>query len=317
MGEYMQTSKETERKEITGMISDIQRFSLHDGPGIRTTVFLKGCPLRCFWCHNPETLSRNKELQYFSKKCTNCGACIKVCPVNAHVHEENSHIFLRDRCTACGLCVDVCCFGALDQVGKEMTVINLFDELKKDKAYFNYSGGGITFSGGEPLMQNQFILGVLKLCHIEGIHTAIETSGYSHWENLEALIPWLDLIIMDIKHMNEVQHKKFTGVSNKKILENAAQLSQSGVKLLIRTPIIPGVNASIEDIGAIAEFISTFPNLLYYELMPFHQMAQDKYQSVGIENRAMNIHPPSPELLSALAEHGAHKGVRDVRIATP
>lgn len=331
---------------VFGLITNVQRFSIHDGPGIRTTVFFKGCPLRCFWCHNPETWRMQPEIQLFTERCIGCGECIKRCPQGAHklademangnVHEQanenedgqidkrgdrqvdgrrdRQRLFNRELCLACGKCAESCYAGALVMTGKWWTPEELLEELMKDHKYYEESGGGITLSGGEPLLQQKFCLRILQLCKDNGLSTAIETAGFCRWEDLEGLLPWLDLIIMDIKHLDDEQHKAVTGVSNRRILENAQRLSAAGMPLLIRTPVIPGVNDTPEAIGAVAGFIRSFPNLLYYELMPFHRMGEGKFRSLGLTCSASSLTPPSADTMQALARHARDCGVRDVKV---
>lgn len=283
-----------------GLITDIQNFSIHDGPGIRTSVFLKGCPMRCFWCHNPETWSIIPEVQYFEEKCTGCGNCSKICPGVMKTDKEGKREFVHALCTLPENCSEECNYDALELRGKWWSPVDLFNVLIKDIAYFRNSGGGITLTGGEPLLQHEFCLEVLKLCKSAGIHTAIETAAYCKWEDLKSLLPWLDLVIMDIKHMDDDIHKKCTGVSNKIILENALKLNETGIPLLIRTPVVPGINDNPEDIGNIAEFIKDFKNLTGYELMPFHNMATGKYKGLGIKYKASEYKRPEVETMAGL-----------------
>ena len=284
----------------TGLISDIQRFSLHDGPGIRTTVFLKGCPLRCFWCHNPETWSAKPKLRYCKDACCGCGNCLEACPKEAHIVTGGCHTLRRELCTACGDCVDFCSYGALEIIGTYMTCDALFREITKDKHYYASSGGGVTLSGGEPLSQHLFCLEFFRLCKSEGIHCAIETSGFAPWNVIESLLPYLNLVILDIKLMDEPKHLRHTGVSNKLILENAKRLSQTGTKLIVRTPVVPGVNNDAESIKGVYLFIRDFPNLIKYELMPYHKLAESKYESLGAENPAKGLSAVTREEISWL-----------------
>lgn len=304
-----------EKKDgIMGLISDVQRFCIHDGPGIRTTVFMKGCPLRCFWCHNPETWHMKQEVQLFTERCIGCGECFKCCPAGAHFMIDGQRRFKRELCTACGKCVESCYSGALVMAGKWWTPNELMKVLLKDKNYYENSGGGITLSGGEPLLQQQFSLQVLKLCREAGLSTAIETCGMYRWGEVEELLPWLDLVIMDIKVMDEEKHWSATGASNKNILANAQKYSETGIPLIIRTPVIPTVNDTVEDIGAIVSFIRYFPNLMYYELMPFHQMAGNKYKSLDLPNKAKELQAPAKGILQTLAQYARDIGLPDVRI---
>lgn len=285
-----------------GLITDVQHFSIHDGPGIRTTVFLKGCPLRCFWCHNPETWTGKPVIQFLEEKCTGCGGCSSVSPGVMKVNPDGSHAFQFELCTLPEACAQACNYDALEIRGKWWTQEVLFNRLMKDISYYKNSGGGITLSGGEPLLQRVFCLEVLRRCKGAGLHTAIETSAYCKWDELNSLLPWLDLVIMDIKHMDEEMHIRGTGVSNRLIFENAQKINETGTALLIRTPVVPGFNDTVEAIGDIAEYIRTFGNLVNYELMPFHNMAKGKYKGLGLEYKAEAYVKPEEDTMKALEQ---------------
>jgi pyruvate formate lyase activating enzyme len=299
---------------LRGLITNVQRFSIHDGPGIRTTVFFKGCPLHCFWCHNPETLRPQPEIQLFPDRCIGCGVCFERCPQGAHVLTDGQRQFRRELCQACGRCAEECYAEAIVLVGKWWTAEELVEELLKDQPFYKQSGGGITLSGGEPLLQQPFSLRVLQLCRHEGLHTAIETAGCCRWEDLEELLPWLDLVIMDIKLMDDASHREATGASNRQILQNVLRLAETDAPLLLRTPVVPTVNDTLEAIGEIAAFVRGLPNLVYYELMPFHRMAEGKYNSLGLSYRARHLEAPPKELLESLAQHARDIGVHKVKI---
>jgi len=299
---------------LRGLITNVQRFSIHDGPGIRTTVFFKGCPLRCFWCHNPETLRMQPEVQVFPDRCIGCGECFLRCPQGAHVQVDGQRQFRRELCQACGRCVETCYAEALVMAGRWWTPEELLAELLRDQPFYEQSGGGITLSGGEPLLQQPFSLRVLQLCRQAGLHTAIETAAFCRWESLAELLPWLDLVMMDIKVMDDTQHRAVTGVSNRRILENAQQLAETGVPLIVRTPVVPTVSDQLEVICAIAAFVRGFPNLLYYELMPFHRLAEGKYRSLGLTYRASGFQSPAREEMQALARQARDCGVQEVKV---
>ena len=301
--------QETETTTLTGVVSDIQRFSIHDGPGIRTTVFLKGCNLRCFWCHNPETHLMQPQLQVYLDRCILCGACVLACPHGAHELRDGQHIFHRNLCQTSGACVDTCYSQALVMVGKYMTVDDVMAEVLRDKPFYETSGGGITLSGGEPLLQPEFAAAILARCRAEGLHTAIETAAHVPWERLAALLPLLDLVMMDIKLMDSDQHRACTGVGNERILANARRLGQAGPPLIVRTPIIPGVNDTEAEVAAIAAFAAGLTNLLYYELLPFHPMAAGKYESLGMTYRARDLKTPPRARMEALAEVARGAGI--------
>ncbi|MBN1582395.1 MAG: glycyl-radical enzyme activating protein [Anaerolineae bacterium] len=303
-----------EHSDLRGLITNVQRFSIHDGPGIRTTVFFKGCPLRCFWCHNPETWRMQQEVQVFAERCIGCGACFEQCLQGAHLAQNGSREFRRELCQACGRCVETCYAESLVMAGKWWTVEALVEELLRDQPFYEQSQGGITLSGGEPLLQQAFSLAVLQRCKQEGLDTAIETAATCSWLDLEELLPWLDLVMMDIKVLDDEQHRAVTGASNRRILENARRLAGCDVPLLIRTPVIPTVNDSTAAIAAIAEFIRDFPNLVYYELMPFHRLAEGKYRSLGLCYEASDLEPPSKETMQTLADCARDKGIASVKV---
>lgn len=295
---------------VTGTVTNIQRFSIHDGPGIRTTVFLKGCNLRCFWCHNPETLKPQPELQIFASRCIGCGECFKRCPQGAHVIEDGVRKFLRDRCTACGACAETCYAGALEIVGEIKTVEQVVEEVLRDRAFYETSGGGLTISGGEPLLQRDFTYGILARCRQEGVHTAIETALNFPWERVASVLPVTDLVMMDLKIMNSDRHREYTGVPNERILANILRLGQEAMPLIVRTPIVPGVNDTVQEVSAIAEFVSRLPNLVYYELLPFHPMATSKYDSLDIDYRARDLKTPPKALMDELVAAAERFGVK-------
>lgn len=265
---------------VTGVVFDIQRFSIHDGPGIRTIVFLKGCPLSCLWCCNPESQKLQPVIMYQADKCIHCGNCISICKRKAI--EPQNHAFIdRKKCSGCGECANICPTGALTIKGKRMDVQQVIKELKKDATNYRRSGGGITISGGEPMVQHTFATELLKACKAQGWHTAIETTGYTDSQKvIEKMFPYIDLVLMDIKSTNEEIHKKFTGVSNDLILSNAPKIAEIA-KTVIRVPTIPEVNATAEDIQSICDFAKTLTGVETIHLLPYHTYGENKYDLLG------------------------------------
>lgn len=289
--------------EVKGLIFDIKKFAVHDGPGIRTTVFLKGCPLNCWWCHNPESINPAPELVLFENKCIGCGECFKVCPEKAHeILPDGARVYHREKCVLCGKCVDICYAEALVMEGKEVTVEEVMVELRKDIPFYENSDGGITLSGGEPMFQHEFALAILKQCKAEGLHTAIDTSGQASWHIYERALPYVDLVLYDFKHIDPVAHKKYTGVSNKLILDNLARMGESGVPIEIRMPIIPGVNDAKDDIVDAANFFKTIHNITWVQLLPYHRLGESKYQRLEQEYKLSDLQPPSKEQMNEIAE---------------
>jgi pyruvate formate lyase activating enzyme len=302
----------------TGLVFNIQRFSIHDGPGIRTTVFLKGCSMQCFWCHNPEGRHPYQELSYVAERCIACGNCVVACLHNAHLIEDDTHIFFRDRCQASGECAVTCYSGALTMNGTSMTVDEVVSEVLRDRVFYETSQGGVTLSGGEPAFDSGFGRAILERCKIEGLHTAIETCGYCSWSALEELLPVTDLIMMDIKLITQEKHRAATGNSNERILDNARRLSLAGKPIIFRTPIVPTVNDSDDEFGKIVSFVKSLVDLrqgngasegrgpgITYELLTFHKLASDKYRNLGLEYKASHIEPlgkPRMQELVALAQ---------------
>ena len=265
---------------MKGIIFDIQRFAVHDGPGIRTTVFLKGCSARCEWCHNPESLSVEAQLQFYNDRCINCGKCTELCPNKAHSVNAGVHAIDRKRCTMCGLCAAECFSNALQISGREEDAEEILRQILDDKPYYDQSGGGVTLSGGEPVLQGDFCESLLARCKHEGLHTVIQTAGFYPYEKLARLLPYLDLVMYDIKGL-------FQGIYNHihadpgLAAENLKRLDETGVPVIVRTPCIKGVNDSPDEIKAIAGMLSGLKHLLYYTLIPYHGLAKIKYDILG------------------------------------
>lgn len=288
----------------SGVITHIQRFSVHDGPGIRTTVFLKGCQMHCPWCHNPETYRRQPEIQVYPQRCIGCRACAEACPQGAHEFAETGHVYHRDRCMACGACAETCYAKSLVRVGQTRTAEAVVAEVLADRPFYQTTGG-VTLSGGEPLVQAEFTQAILDLCRREGIHTAIETNLAWPWKSVAPLVPLVDLFLVDVKMMDDLEHRTWTGVSNTRTLENLRQLDSLGKTLMIRTPVMAGVNDRPEQIEAIADFLATLNNVQQYDLLPYHPLGTGKYDALGLDGPRPEFHTPSAAQLESLAAKAA------------
>ncbi len=264
---------------MKAMITDIKRFAVHDGDGIRTTVFFKGCPLRCLWCHNPETISTKTQMAVYQHKCKSCGKCREVCPYD------------MEKCDFCGKCVTICPYDARRIYGKEMTVDEIFQIIKEDEQFYAASGGGVTLSGGECLLQADFCAELLKKCKEYGINTAVDTCGYVKKESLDMLIPHTDTFLYDLKAFDEDVHIRCTGVSNKLILENIQHLDKMGCRIEIRIPFVPEYND--HQIEKLAEFIRTLKNVVKVRILPFHNYANSKYTALNLKNTLPKVRIPT------------------------
>lgn len=281
---------------MNGTITAIKRFEIHDGPGIRTTVFLKGCPLRCRWCHNPENISGKPELLLHREKCIQCGLCAAVCP--NHRITDGIHSFDRGLCTGCGKCAAVCPAEALILSGESIAPEELLPQLLEDRMFFESSGGGITVSGGEPLMQPEFTAELLRLIKKEGIHTAVDTCCFASRTSLEQVMPWADLFLVDIKAIDTETHLRCTGVPNRQILENIRFLDRSGKAMEIRVPLIPGYND--HEMDAIAGFIASLSNPPRVKLLSYHDLGISK--AIALDLIPEQIEVPSDSLYQSIAK---------------
>ena len=288
-----------------GTVFNIQHFSVHDGPGVRTTVFFKGCGLRCFWCHNPESFAMLPELRFEPGRCIGCGACREVC-----FSGEPEKTRFTDGCRVCGECARVCFSGAVKIEGKRMTSEEVFKDVLRDKSAYLSSGGGVTLSGGEPLLQAEFAGEILELCRGAGISTAVETACFVSREAIEAVMPYTDVFMCDIKAFDPVLHKRGTGQPNGKILSNIEFLSKSGGKIVFRTPVIPEFNDSEKEISDIARFISGLSGAHSLELLPFHGLSSPKYASLGMEYGAKDLKTPDNEKMERLAKTAESFGIK-------
>ncbi len=278
-------------------IYDIKTYAIHDGPGIRTTVFFKGCPLSCLWCHNPEGIDISPRLVWNARACINCGSCCDTCPEGALSQGPSGIVIDRDICTRCGACAAACPTSALELQGRVHTVPELAATLEKDLIFYDTSGGGVTFSGGEPLAQWQALCALLDACRQIEIHTAVDTSGYARWEVLERVAQKTDLFLYDLKLMDNARHKTVTGVSNKIILSNLEKLSHTGVPVIIRFPMIPNINDRDEDIRQMGAFISGLPGIRQIDVLPYHDYHVSKYQKLGMTYKLKETRAPSKERL--------------------
>lgn len=282
---------------MKALISDIKRFAVHDGDGIRTTVFFKGCPLKCVWCHNPESIDFKPQMAYYENKCIGCGECVSVCPSGAHKIIPEGHIFERDLCVACGRCENTCLGDALKFYGKEMTTDELMPLLLEDKEFYETSGGGVTLSGGECLMQADFCAELLKKLKENGINTAVDTCGFVPKESIDKVLPYTDTFLYDIKSFDEDVHIKCTGQSNKIILDNLKYIDSLGKETEIRIPYVPEYNSN--QIEKIAEFLKQLQNIKRVKVLPYHNYAGSKYDALNMKNTLPQALPTDKEIKTA------------------
>ena len=274
-------------------VFDIQRFCVHDGPGIRTTVFLKGCPLRCLWCHNPESLDPAPALSFTESRCIGCGACLTACPVGAHVLDRGKCRIDRTCCRSCGACAVACPTQALETVGRSMTVQEVLSVVSEDRPFYERSGGGLTVSGGEPLAQIDATEALLTSARAEGLHCCLDTSGFGPSSSIERVLPFVDLFLYDVKETDEGRHVSHTGVPNDGILENLRRLSAAGARIRLRLPLIPGLNDRDDHLDRVADIISGLRPLEGVEVLPYHRLGEGKRAQLGLEG------PREPRLRSA------------------
>jgi len=267
--------------ELTGIVFDIQRFSLNDGPGIRTTVFLKGCPLHCLWCHNPESQEPRPEISFNPERCIACGYCVRVCPHGCHVMRDGRHVFERANCERCGLCTRECHAQALELIGKRMSVAEVIAEVVKDRAFYQTSGGGITLSGGEPLAQPEFTRELLAAASAERVRTAIETCGVAPAERFREILPHLDLVLFDYKETDPAKAKEFTGADTRQVFENLLALDSAGKSIILRCPIVPGLNDREDHFAGIAAVAAKLKHLVQVDILPYHPLGESKSARFG------------------------------------
>lgn len=299
---------------MTGVVFSIERYALQDGPGIRTLVFLKGCPLNCRWCANPESQTYAPEILYFRNKCASCGRCIDICPQDAIIVDEVFGLVTNpDRCTLCGICVDSCYYGARELCGEDMEVSDLMNIIERDKMFYDATKGGVTISGGEPLLQTSFVREITRECKELGIHTAIETTLFAEKDTVKRALEYIDLVFVDIKHFNTLKHEEFTGVRNERILDNIEMIDNLGKQFIIRVPFIPGFNDDTETQQQIYQWASRLRNLKWIEILPYHRLGMAKYHGLGRNYSMEDLHPVSKQSLAYLKDLGAQFGV-EVRI---
>ena len=291
-------------------IFDIERYATKDGPGIRTVLFFKGCNLRCSWCQNPESQSSKQQVMYYQSQCSDCGRCLESCPENA-ISIIDGHGYITDHklCSRCGKCVDVCFYDARKMVGQEYTIEEVMESILADKSFYEESGGGVTFSGGEPLLYSAEVREIALRCHAEGVRTAIETAVAVDWNIVESLLDCIDLFFVDLKHIDDEVHRKYTGVGNSKILENIIKLGRMHDNVIVRVPVVPGVNHSEETMRRMFEFLSEETELKEVELLPFHRLGTGKYSGLGMEYLCSEIDNVEKEECKLYEKLGAGLGL--------
>ena len=291
-----------------GLIFNIQKYSVHDGPGIRTTVFLKGCPLDCPWCHNPESISRQREIVVMENRCIGCGECRLACRYGTAIPGDGSLPAKNEVCDLCGACVDACPTEARRMIGREMSVAEVLHHIMADQTFYEGSGGGVTFSGGEPLSQPEFLRSALEACRAQGLHTAVDTCGLARLEHLLAVTPFTELFLYDLKFLDETKHRRYTGVSNTLILSNLETLGRIHPRIWIRIPVIPGINDSEAELEATARFVASIPSIQQVNLLPFHRTGLPKNTRLGRDRSMADVQPPTSAAMeratAVFASHG-------------
>jgi pyruvate formate lyase activating enzyme len=298
-------------KDVKGVVFNIQHYSIHDGPGIRTTVFLKGCPLRCLWCQNPESQDLKPVIFFNTEKCTGCGMCLEVCPEAAIRISDGRSATDRRLCQGAGKCAEICPNEARSLMGRYMSGAEVFEDVNADSIFYQNSGGGVTLSGGDPIAQPAFAIDILKRCRDAGIHTAIETCGFASWEILKTILEYTDLVLYDLKHMDPAKHKQYTNVSNERILDNAKKIHlELNLPMRARLPIVPGYNDSLENMKTAAQFIANeLGKKVQVHLLPYHRLGETKYERMEKPGGCVRIEPPGDERMQELKEIFASFGL--------
>ncbi len=287
---------------MNGTIFNIQKFCVNDGPGIRTTVFLKGCPLRCIWCHNPESKKTAPEMFYNAQKCVKCGRCARACDRVCHEFSDDVHLYDREKCAVCGKCAEVCPTEALETAGYEISVEDALRDVLKDKVFYDNSGGGITVSGGEPMLQFDFTLSLMKAAKEAGLHTCMETCGYAPEERYREIAPYVDIFLFDYKITDPEKHRECTGVTNELILSNLRMLDGAGSRIILRCPIIPTVNDTEEHLSAIANLTNSLSNVLEINIEPYHPLGSGKSEMLGKDYALKGLGFPEEETVKGWIE---------------
>ncbi|MDD3663239.1 MAG: glycyl-radical enzyme activating protein [Candidatus Pacebacteria bacterium] len=299
---------------VTGKIVSIKRFAIYDGPGIRTTVFLKGCSLHCRWCHNPECIALDPEIGVIAGKCVRCGECAAVCPEQALSHSDSGLVRLdRMRCSCCGACIANCSYGALEWYGRDLPEEEVAAVILEDKLFYRTSGGGATISGGEPLLQTDFCFQLLSRLKQSGIHCAIDTCGCVNWDAIAKVLPVTDLFLYDLKHIDSEKHRDATGAPNELILENLRRLSKESKLVEIRMPVVPGINDADRDIIGVGDFLAGLSNIAAVRLLPYHA-AHSKFEAIGRTDTMLETAAPFPEKLEHIADLLRKCGIHQVII---
>jgi pyruvate formate lyase activating enzyme len=281
-----------------GLVFNIQKYSLHDGPGIRTTVFLKGCPLHCPWCHNPEGISRRREIVVLESRCIGCGQCRLACRYGTDIPGDGRLPARSEMCEVCGVCVEACPTQARQMIGQELSLSQVLETVLQDQIFYEESDGGVTFSGGEPLSQPDFLRGLLEACRARGVHTAVDTCGLARPEDVLAVASLTDLFLYDLKFIDDAKHLRYTGVSNGLILENLQALGRSHARIWLRVPIIPGINDDPADLEATAHFAAAVPGVQQVNLLPFHRTGLPKSLRLGQDSGLGEVQPPSAAVMN-------------------